>query len=157
MFRSEFIGSLETHRHILLMMGKHKLETNMIRSIIEKYAMTSSRDIVTGDKMLSRAFLSEILSAYDQICVNHTTLTGAQLIEQWQKRVKSDEHGYTTNYGHYISAPSLKVGGYWVIRPGHYINVKPSVYEEIALLVNNVDWKLDSKERRIPWENETVM
>ena len=157
---SGFISTLLSERKRLTELQKLHPEIMLEYLAIEHFLkVAGSRtvdEVIRDGPTLSLQLRDQCRQIYEQIIQRKSEASSSEvLIEQWLNRASSPEHGYRTSFGHYISNTRLfdKMGSYWVIRPGHYEDVKPTLWESFAFAVRDETLVLSPKESNIGWGN----
>lgn len=132
------------------------LEFSIIGHFLKEARSRTVDDILQNGSALSSELKTQCTQIYEQIIQRKSDASSSEsLIERWVERASLPEHGYKTAYGHGIFNKRLfnKMGSYWVIKPGHYEDVKPTLWESFAFVVKEETWYVSEEVHEIGWGN----
>ena len=130
------------------------LEFCYIDSIILAAGKKTVDEAMLDDDKLTQELSEQCFKAYQQFIIKKTeSSSSTEILKLWLERVENEIYCYQGGVGYYIHTSLKSLPSHWVVREEYYDIVNPTIYEEIAFLIEEKKYYLASKSEWQIWEN----
>ena len=134
--------------------GEIMLEYAYIDSLLSEADKRTVGEIREQDAKLTTELKRKCFEAYEQIITKRTDASSSRtLLDRWLERVENKQYCYQGGLGYQVDTSLKSLPHHWVVKEGYYDVIKPTVWEQIAFLIQGETYRLDSTLRYQSWGN----